>query len=37
MLENIKLSVVFPIYNEEKNIISLLNEWDSALKEKSIT
>jgi len=34
MLENIKLSVVFPIYNEEKNIISLLNEWDSALKEK---
>ena len=37
MLENIKLSVVFPIYNEEKNIINLLTEWDSILKEKEIT
>ena len=37
MLENIKLSVVFPIYNEEKNIINLLTEWDSVLKEKKIT
>ena len=37
MLENIKLSVVFPIYNEEKNIINLITEWDSILKEKKIT
>ena len=37
MLENIKLSVVFPIYNEEKNIINLITELDSILKEKKIT
>ena len=37
MLENIKLSVVFPIYNEEKNIINLITEWDAILKEKKIT
>ncbi len=37
MFKNSKISIVFPIYNEEKNIELLLEEWDNFLKNKEIT
>ena len=37
MFKNSKISIVFPIYNEEKNIEFLLEEWHNFLKNKEIT
>ena len=36
MLNDVKISIVFPIYNEEKNLDFLLKEWDDLLKKNKI-
>tara|TARA_B100000700_G_C14923335_1_gene798145 strand:- start:571 stop:1278 length:708 start_codon:yes stop_codon:yes gene_type:complete len=36
MLNDVKISIVFPIYNEEKNLDFLLKEWDDLLKKNEI-